>query len=144
MKEQTDFINLGEITIQGSRNAEILKLWLSLLSIGKDGYRQLINHGYNLSYKFTDLVAKLSFIELITEPETNVICFRIKAEDANMQEQLNIALQEYILKHGIFVSLPRFNSQIWLRMVLLNPFTDESIIEELCNYLRVFYDGYGI
>ncbi|RTL10934.1 MAG: aminotransferase class I/II-fold pyridoxal phosphate-dependent enzyme [Neisseriaceae bacterium] len=140
MKEQTDFINLGEITIQGSRNAEVLKLWLSLLSIGTDGYRQLINHGYNLSHKFTRLVAKLAFIELITEPETNVICFRIKAEDTNQQEQLNIALQEYLLKHGVFVSVPRFNGQIWLRMVLLNPFTDENIIEELCRYLQTFYD----
>ena len=144
MKEQTDFINLGEITIQGSRNAEVLKLWLSLLSIGKDGYQQLINHGYNLSHKFTNLVAKLSFIELITEPETNVICFRIKVEDADQQEQLNIALQEYLLKHGIFVSLPRFNGQIWLRMVLLNPFTDDGIIEELGNYLQTFYDGCDI
>ena len=121
MKEQTDFINLGEITIQGSRNAEVLKLWLSLLSIGTDGYRQLINHGYNLSYKFTQLVAKLSFIELITEPETNVICFRFKAEDTNQQEQLNITLQEYLLKHGVFVSIPRFNGQIWLRDGVIEP-----------------------
>lgn len=144
MKEQTDFTNLGEITIQGSRNAEVLKLWLSLLSIGKDGYQQLINHGYALSHKFIQLVAQFSFIELITEPETNVICFRIRAEDTSRQEQLNITLQEYLLKHGIFVSIPRFNGQIWLRVVLLNPFADESVIEELCDYLHAFYAEYGM
>ena len=94
-----------------------------------------------LNINFTQLVAKLAFIELITEPETNVICFRIKAEDikparAAKYSSTGIPLKTWSICFQCLDLMVRFG----LGWCLLNPFTDENIIEELCSYLQTFYD----
>lgn len=132
MKEQSDFINLGEISIQGSKHAEVLKLWLSLLSLGQDGYWQLIEYSYFLTTKFVNELKKRNYFKLATMPQTNVICFRVEQDNISDKEQYNTELQTYLLnKAGFFVSLPKYKGETWLRVVLLNPFLTEDIIDSL-------------
>lgn len=141
MKEQEDFINLGEITIQGSHNAEILKLWLSLLAIGKDGYHQLIEHGYVLTNICLTEVKRRDYLELVTEPQTNICCFKIKLNNYE-DDFINSKLHDYLLQNGFFVSLPRFQGQLCLRMVLLNPFSSKEVIENCFSLIDKFYKQY--
>lgn len=132
MKDQEDFINLGEITVRGSKYAEVLKLWLSLLGLGISGYQQLILHCYVLRDVFIDKAACRKYLELATNPDTNVICFRIMNSDADQCDLLNEQLQSYLLRQcGFFVSMPKFKGQNWLRVVLINPFITDEIIDEL-------------
>jgi glutamate/tyrosine decarboxylase-like PLP-dependent enzyme len=132
MKDQEHFINLGEITVQGSKYAEVLKLWLSLLGLGISGYQQLILHCYVLRDVFVDKAACRKYLELATNPDTNVICFRIMNSDADQCDLLNEQLQSYLLRQcGFFVSMPKFKGQNWLRVVLINPFITDEIIDEL-------------
>lgn len=141
MKEQEDFINFGEITIQGSHNAEVLKLWLSLLAIGKNGYCQLIEHGYTLAGICRAEIKQRDYFELIMEPQTNICCFRIKLTNHD-DDKINSKLHDYLLNNGFFVSLPRLQGKLCLRMVLLNPFSSEAIIESLFYKIDEFYKQY--
>lgn len=139
MKEQEDFINLGEITIQGSHHAEVLKLWLSLFAIGKDGYQQLIDYGYELTEITLQHLGNRAYLELIMKPQTNIVVFRMNYVNTNI-DALNSELQEYLLKHGFFVSIPKFQGSLWLRMVLMNPFTDKDVINKFFMTIDSFYD----
>lgn len=141
MKEQQDFINLGEITVQGSHNAEVLKLWLSLLAIGKDGYCQLIEHGYTLTDICLAAIKQRDYLELIMEPQTNICCFRIKLANCE-DDNINSKLHNKLLNSGFFVSLPRLQGKLCLRMVLLNPFSTEKIINNLFYVVDTFYKQY--
>lgn len=139
MKEQDELINLGEISIQGSRHAESLKLWLSLLNFGINGYRELIGESYFLTKRLLELVKSRKYLELLTEPDTNLVCFRLNNGSQSLDE-LNLELQQYLLRQGnFFVSIPKFKNQNWLRVVILNPFITEEILNRLFCYIDRYY-----
>jgi glutamate/tyrosine decarboxylase-like PLP-dependent enzyme len=138
----TDFTNLGEISIQGTRHADILKLWLSLQHIGLKGYEQLLNESYALAGVFVEQVKKRSYLELASEPDTNLCCFRGKPEyiHPNEWDQWNFKLQQFLLKdEQIFFSLPSYRGNRWLRTVLLNPYTSSLTIENIFKKIDDFY-----
>jgi glutamate/tyrosine decarboxylase-like PLP-dependent enzyme len=138
MKEQNNYINLGEINVQGTKYAEVLKLWLSLQSLGKDGYDKLVDYSFYLADVFKQEISKRSFLKLVSKPEMNILCFR--GEPINIKEEYydywNENLQQYLLKKAnFFLSLPKYKDELWLRVVLLNPFLTIEHIKLLFNHI---------
>ena len=134
--------NLGEISIQGTRHPDSLKLWLSLKKVGEEGYSFLWDHQFELTKKFVSEILKRPYLELACEPELPVICFRVKPRLADNvdSDAWNKSIQEYLLtKHHICLSLPLFQNQRWLRAVLINPFILEETILDLFNAIDRWY-----
>ena len=141
MKEQSSYINLGEINVQGTKYAEVVKLWLSLLSLGKDGYNQLIDFSFSLTEKFVSEISKRNYLALVSKPEMNLICFRGEPAHvkANEFDNWNERLQNYLVKEtDFFLSLPKYKNSLWLRAVLLNPFLTTTHIENLFEHIDIF------
>ena len=127
-------LNLGEFTVQGTRHADILKLWLSLQHIGKAGYSHIIDHNYALAEYFTTQVQQRSFLTLAGQPQMNIICFRGTPFQLSQErwDAWNQALQQYLLTEGhTFLSLPTYRGQRWLKAVLLNPYTTTEHLDNL-------------
>lgn len=140
MKE-IENINLGEISVQGTRHADILKLWLSLQHIGKCGYNELINKNMKLTQYFMSCIQERPYITVTNIPQTNIICFRGIPSwlPEDRWDAWNTKLQDYLLnKENVFISLPTYKNCRWLRVVLLNPYTDKSIIDNLFNKIDNF------
>lgn len=134
MNAEQNWSNLGEITVQGTRRADILKLWLSLQHLGKAGYGELIDSSYALTATVLAAVRQRPYLTLASEPEMNLICFRGSPASVapDRWNNWNAQLQSELLQQGnIFVSLPEYRGHCWLRVVLLNPFTTEEEIRQL-------------
>lgn len=141
MGNEDDLSNLGEISVQGTRHADILKLWLSLQHLGQKGYSQLINESYRLSKFFLRELQSRSFLELAGKPEMNIICFRGTPSwiPPEQWDEWNTNLQTYLLQTAdTFLSLPLYRGHRWLRAVLLNPYTEEKLITALFNHIDTF------
>lgn len=141
MKSTDDLTNLGEISVQGTRHVDVLKLWLSLQHLGKQSYAQLIEESYKLAQFFIEQVRKRPFLELASTSEMNIICFRGVPEQVSPAgwDDWNTELQAYLLQtKNIFLSLPLYREHRWLRAVLLNPYTDKAQIDELFKAIDVF------
>ena len=141
MKAQNSYINLGEINVQGTKYAEVVKLWLSLLSLGKNGYKQLIDFSFELTDKFVTEISKRNYLKLVSQPEMNLICFRGEPTNLNKIEfdNWNEKLQNYLVKEtDFFLSLPKYKNSLWLRTVLLNPFLTIGHIENLFEHIDKF------
>lgn len=141
MHDPDDVLNLGEISIQGTRYPDILKLWLSLQHIGREGYAQLIDEACRLTEYFVKEIEARPFLELAARPELSVICFRgvpdWVAPDA--WDAWNEALQALLLKEcSAYLSIPRFRGSRWLRAILLNPYLEEETIAELFRHIDAF------
>ena len=141
--------NLGELTVQGTRHPDILKLWLSLQHIGIAGYSEIIRHNYGLTAQFVEAVKARSCLELAGEPQMNLVCFRLAPEGASDvdYDRLNSELQRYLLRDravssakpaSFFLSLPTYRGNRWLKAVLLNPYTRPDTIEVLFNLIDEF------
>ena len=132
MNTEDDWVNLGEISIQGTRHADVLKLWLSLQHLGQQGYRELIAANYALTTHFVDAVKARPDLQLASEPEMNLVCFRGCPDwlPEDQWDDWNRQLQAHLLKEArAFLSLPRYRGYNWLKVVLLNPYTTLAEIE---------------
>lgn len=121
--------NLGEISVHGSRRVEVLKLWLSLQHIGKRGYRQLVDEGCALTEYIVAKVRERPFLQLAGKPDMNILCFRGTKPSS---DNWNLSLQTHLLRNrNVYFSLPPYRGTRWLRAVLLNPFTEEGMVDEV-------------
>ncbi|MEL6327868.1 MAG: pyridoxal-dependent decarboxylase, partial [Cyanobacteria bacterium J06626_23] len=136
-------LNLGDFTVQGTRHADILKLWLSLQHLGRQGYASIIEHNYMLTEHFTAHVQQRPFLSLSSQPQMNLICFRGKPNHLadNQWNHWNQDLKKYLLTAGhTFLSLPTYRGQRWLKAVLLNPFTTAAHIDALFEQIDLFFE----
>lgn len=136
--------NLGEVSVQGTRRADVLKLWLTLQHLGRDGLEQLIDESYRLTATVRSRVVDHDALELASEPEMNLVCFRAAPEWCPPEERdkLNNRLQQTLLsEYDVFVSLPTYRDSRWLRVVLLNPFTDRDTIQQLFSGMDTFLNS---
>jgi glutamate/tyrosine decarboxylase-like PLP-dependent enzyme len=133
--------NLGELSVQGTRRAEVLKLWLTFQHLGRDGLEQLIDESYRLTAEVRDRIAEHEALELASEPEMNLVCFRAAPEwcPPDERDDLNSRLQQTLLsENDVFVSLPTYRDSRWLRVVLLNPFTGPTVLDRIFSGVDAF------
>lgn len=136
---------LGEIGVQGTRHADVLKLWLTLQHLGPDGIARLVEVGCELATRLAAGLRRRPFLELSgdrSEPDTGVVCFRGTPGWIDQWEWdvWNAGLQRHLASHcGVFLSLPSHRGGRWLRAVLLNPHLDEAFLESLLERI----DGYA-
>ncbi|PZV10131.1 MAG: aspartate aminotransferase family protein [Leptolyngbya sp.] len=146
MNSEPDWVNLGELTVQGTRHADVLKLWLTLQHLGQAGCAELIEASYALGAHFVAQVRQRPYLELASEPEMNLICFRgcPPTLPPSQWDAWNVSLQDYLLKqHQIFLSVPNFRGQRWLKAVLLNPFTTVAEVNQLFKAIDQYAGSIG-
>ncbi|MFK5954641.1 MAG: pyridoxal-dependent decarboxylase [Desulfobacterium sp.] len=148
-------VDLGIKTLEGSREANSLILDSSLKIMGTRGYGLMVDHGIETAQRFSQAIHARELFEMVTEPELNILTYRIlppkirarmilaspiekkKLEDG--VDQLNIMAQREQREAGkSFVSRTRIRrgpgdieGQVVLRAVIMNPMTDMDILNEV-------------
>lgn len=148
-------VDLGIKTLEGSREANSLILDSSLKIMGTRGYGLMVDHGIETARCFSQAIHARELFEMVTEPELNILTYRIlppkirarmilaspmerkKLEDG--VDQLNIMAQREQREAGkSFVSRTRIRrgsgdmeGQVVLRAVIMNPMTDMDILNEV-------------
>jgi len=136
-----EVVNLGEVTVHGSRRVEVLKLWLSLQHIGRRGYAQLVEEACRLTQYFLSRIEERPFLQIAGKPDMNILCFRGTPHSVPSDgwDEWNAGLQTHLLRErDVFLSFPPYRGKRWLRTVLLNPYTDERMIERLFKDIDAF------
>ena len=136
-----DGVNLGEVGVQGTRHADVLKLWMTLQHLGRSGLGHLVDEGNRLAETAVAEIDRRPFLVLAARPDMNVVCFRGAPDGLSDDEAdaWNAALQASLLREArVFLSLPRYRGRLWLRAVFLNPYTETSGVETLFEHVDAF------
>ena len=141
VKKNKDEYHEGEITLQGSRYPDILKLWLSLQHLGNFSYSEIIEDTIKYTHLLKKKLLEINNIKIACDPQVNIICFRYETRNKNQEENnlINLNFQKFLFnKHNIFFSIVKYNNIKWLRAVLLNPFFNLRHIKKICISISEF------
>ena len=109
--------NFGDLSLQGTRPVDVLKVWLNLQLLGLSGIESLIDHTMSLGRHFAERVERSVEFELVSRGDLNICCFQPRDPAADPQA----VRKRFLDRQGCLLSLPTFRGRRLLRAVLLNP-----------------------
>jgi glutamate/tyrosine decarboxylase-like PLP-dependent enzyme len=128
--------NLGEYSLQGSRQADVLTLILSLQHMGRSGFGALVESRLELAERLRGQFENGGQTEFSGEIDTNILCFRPKGE---VRDSLVLALQHHLISEAqINLTAPSYRDRRWLKSVILNPYTTASDVDRLVHAFNAF------
>ena len=131
-----DVINRGELGVQGSRPAEIIKLWLGLRFLGMDGIEKILKESLLKKSKFIEKLDKNKF-EIVSGP-LHIISFLPKKMNAEESNDWTLKAKKSLLVKNYMISRPFYKGKYYLRIVFGNFNTKDLHITELTNFLNNF------
>ncbi len=128
--------DVGRRTIECTKTMIGLKVWGSLQMLGRQHFVDHVRHCTTLATTLSTLVKAQPELELLCEPEMNIVCFRVRGVHGGV----NAAIREQILAEGAFYpvqvhlharGLDKAREGLWLRCALQNPHTTTATLEAL-------------
>lgn len=134
--EEDGYINLVDKSLQTTRRFDALKVWMSFLCRGKDGWSEIITKSMeNASYLYT-LLKKNQRFSVIAEPEITSVVFRF-VSGTEKDDDINRAVRRTLLhKHGIVVGQTVADGNVCLKFTLLNPLMTHKKLEQLISVIQ--------
>lgn len=133
-------LDLGAMTIQCSRRADAVKLWLALNTIGADAITETMERVAARTAELHAMIAAAPDFEAMHEPQFNIYCFRYRPEgmaDGEALDALNEALRQRLLESGAgWITTTKLRGRRSLRVTLINPATSTGDLEALLATLR--------
>ena len=109
----------GDCGLQGTRPAEVLKLWLGLRQLGQQGIDELLDGALHRARVLRQGLAPLPLI--LPSGDLHIVCFRPRA--AGSSEDWSSSTRQRLLDQGLMLSRPLYRGRHHLKAVLGNPFT---------------------
>ncbi len=131
---ENNVINRGELGVQGSRPAEIIKLWLGLRFLGMQGIEDVLNSSIDRR-KFFENNLNPEKYDLYSGP-LHIISFLPKNMNKNETDSWTLNKRISLMKQNFMISRPLFKNRYFLRVVLGNYNTSKSHINNLLKLLN--------
>lgn len=120
-------IDLIHRTVECTKAALGLKVFFSLATLGQDGLARYIESQYDRTRRFAELIRRRPGFECPFDPQSNVLCFRYGASNAQQ-----IAIRDRLLRDGRYhISSTEVNGERYLRLAVMSPATGDENIEGL-------------
>ena len=133
ISSKENIINRGEIGIQGSRPAEVIKLWLGFRFLGLNGIENILKSSIKRKDFFINNISKNKF-DIYSGP-LHIVSFLPKGLDQKNSDAWTKSKVNELMKNKFMLSRPKFKGKYYLRAVMGNYNTKDSHIEELLRLL---------
>jgi len=125
--------NIGEMTIQCSKRADAIKLWLMLKSRGTAPLVEAMERVTELTRYLFECVRDSDDFEPVHEPQLNIFCFRRRGFD----DEATANLRERLVRSGrAWITTTVLRGERVLRVTMMNPRTGRGDVDGLLEALR--------
>ncbi|AII49586.1 pyridoxal-dependent decarboxylase [Synechococcus sp. KORDI-52] len=129
MEEPKGMDHGGEIGLQGTRPAEILKLWLGLRQLGEAGIEATLSGALQRRAAFAAQLDLGEFTQL--SGDLHLLTFHPKHGGTNAAGCWSEETRQMLLSHGYMLSRPFYGDRFCLKAVFGNPHTTAQHLSEL-------------
>ena len=136
ISSKKNIINRGEIGIQGSRPAEVIKLWLGLRLLGLNGIEEILKSSIKRKNFFIENISKNKF-DIYSGP-LHIVSFLPKGLNTKDTDLWTLTKINELIKNNYMLSRPKFKGKYYLRVVMGNYNTQDSHIEKLLQFLDAY------
>ena len=124
----------GEIGLQGTRPAEILKLWLGLRQLGEAGIEATLSGALQ---RRKTLAALLNPEKLkLLSGDLHLLTFQARQGGSDAADRWSEETRQMLLSHGYMLSRPFYGDRFCLKAVLGNPHTTDQHLSDLSDRLN--------
>jgi len=132
--DEEEWYNMAKRTFECTKQMMGVKFYTLLKVYGEEVFNQFVTNQYDLGQELARLAKMRNNIQLATEPESNIVCFRYFEPKFSNQElnQRNSYIRSKILRKGDFYIVQTLlNDLVYMRATIMNPLTTSLIFEEL-------------
>jgi L-2,4-diaminobutyrate decarboxylase len=140
-QEQLPWQDIARNTIECTKKMMGLKVMMLLKTVGEGIFSEYITRVYDLAADFAAMLKGENDFKLAVEPQANIVCFRHQPGQipAGQWGQYNARLRRQLVAHGRFyIVQTSITGEIYLRLTLMNPFTNLNDLQELLVEIRHF------
>ena len=124
----------GDLGLQGTRSAEVLKLWLSLQHLGLDGIERILDQAF---YRADYLRSLLTAPQLqLLAGDLHVLAIGLQPHLADRAQLWRDHTHGLLHQQGFWLSKPDLDGRPLLKAVLGNPFTSDHHLERLAGIIN--------
>jgi len=132
--------NIGEMTIQCSKRADAVKLWLTIRTIGLEPFKRALEMVAETTLQLFDKIVATDDFEAMHRPQFNIFCFRWRGDGSLSEDELeavNARLRQQLVESGKgWITSTVLKGKRVLRVTVMNPQTDASVLDRLLADLR--------
>ncbi len=125
----------GETGLQGSRPAEILKLWLGLRQLGLAGIEAVLDGAINRRRQLQTFLASDERL-LLRTGACHLLAFTPDGLDGAAAEAWSQSTRQLLLQHQLMLSRPHYAGRHHLKAVLGNPHTRTCHLDTLATVVH--------
>jgi sulfinoalanine decarboxylase len=132
----------GESGLQGTRPAEVLKLWLGLRQLGLEGIEVLLDQAIGRREQLQQLLQPHPGLALVSGP-LHLLAFTPAHASAAEAEAWSRHTRQLLLDGQLMLSRPLYAGRYHLKAVLGNPHTGTAELEKLASLVASSVDSAG-
>jgi L-2,4-diaminobutyrate decarboxylase len=132
-------LDLARRTVECTKRMLAWKLWIAWQIYGTGGLGELVTRALDLGRTFAAILRSQRDFELLTEPMTNIVCFRYRPAGVKPEalSELQIRARRKVLESGeFFLVQTRVGDAVYLRTTIMNPNTSEQDFVRLLELIR--------
>ncbi|PQB05260.1 pyridoxal phosphate-dependent decarboxylase family protein [Aureitalea marina] len=134
-QEDPEWFNMGKRTFECTKSMMSLRFLSIVAEHGWSFFNDLVNTLYASGQSFAQKIVEHPDMELALEPQTNIVCFRFKSSQKNL-DQLNQQIRKAIIEDGrYYIVAVQLKDGYYLRTTFMNPFTTSAHMDELIDLI---------
>lgn len=131
-KEQPG-VDMLHRTVECTKAGLGLRMFLTVAALGERGLGDYIDRQFQLTIEAHQYIQQQPDFECAVEPQSNIICFRVK----QLEDAAQLSIRDKLIAQGNFyLSTAVFNDKRYLRLVFMSPQTELKEIHQLIDEIR--------